>query len=97
MSTQSKYAANWECAQDANWRARATSDEGTEVDLRWGFEPGNFREAAALEVVEPEELLLAQVSGERCERGEGALSNPRQFIRHTVEPRATTAIDFLTA
>jgi hypothetical protein len=63
MSSQSIIDLNRERDQNSPWRRRAYCDEGTEVDLRWGFTVANFGEAAALEIVKPEERLLAQVSG----------------------------------
>lgn len=63
MSPQSKNDPNRECDQNSLWRRRAYCDEGTEVDLRWGFKTVNFGVADILEITEPEERLLAQVSG----------------------------------
>jgi len=63
MSPQYKNEMNRECDQNSPWRRRAYCDEGTEVDLRWGFKATNFGVAATLEITEPEERLLAQVSG----------------------------------
>ena len=63
MSLQSKNDPNRECDQDSPWRRRAYCDEGTEVDLRWGFRAANFGVTPTLEIMDPEERLLAQVSG----------------------------------
>jgi hypothetical protein len=63
MSSQYKIDLNRERDQDSPWRRRPYCDEGTEVDLRWGFTVANFGAAATLVITEPEERLLAQVSG----------------------------------
>jgi hypothetical protein len=63
MSLQSKKDPNREYDQNSPWRRRAYCDEGTEVDLRWGFTVANFGAAATLVISKPEEGLLAQVSG----------------------------------
>jgi hypothetical protein len=65
MPPQTKKNPNRECDQNSHWRRRACCDEGTEVDLRWGFRAANFGVAAALEIAEPEERMLAQVSGKK--------------------------------
>ena len=65
MSPQSKKDPNRECDQNSPWRRRAYCDEGTEVDLRWGFRAVNFGVGVTLEIIEPEERLLARVSGKK--------------------------------
>lgn len=65
MSSQFKIDLNRERDQNSPWRRRAYCDEGTEVDLRWGFRAANFGVAATLEIAEPEEGLLAQVFGKK--------------------------------
>ena len=63
MGPQTKNDPNRECDQNSPWRRRAYCDEGTEVDLRWGFRAANLGVAATLDLAEPEERLLAHFSG----------------------------------
>jgi len=64
MPTQTKFDPNWEGNQGSLWRKRPYFEEGTEFDIRWGFVVADFSKAATPEIIELEERLSVQVSGQ---------------------------------
>ena len=63
MNIISKNESNQGTDQQSVCRERAYCDEGTEIDLRWGFRVAEFSIAGTPASREAREFLLAQITG----------------------------------